>query len=122
MLALPRGSRAIVLFVAVLAALAVPSVAEAVVQVNTTADQNDGSCPVDCSLREAVIVASRTGDVVQVPAGTYTLSLGQLSVGSNVTIQGAGAGATVIQGGNNQRVLLITVQRDDYGRDDHGGR
>ena len=84
-----------------------PAAALAVVPVTTQADEQDGECAVDCSLRDAVQIASGTGDLVQVPPGTYVLSLGQLSVG-NVTIQGAGADATVIQAGNNARALLIT--------------
>ena len=101
------GTRAIPLLVATLVALLLPAAASAAVPVTTNADEQDGECALDCSLRDAVAIASRTADVVQVPAGTYVLNLGQLDVG-NVTIQGAGAGATVVQAGVNARALLIT--------------
>ena len=90
-----------------LAVLAVPAAAQAVVRVTIQTDEQDGECAVDCSLRDAVIIAGGSNDTVQVPAGTYTLSNGVLNV-ANVTIQGAGAGATVIQAGANARALLIT--------------
>ncbi len=101
------GSGLIAALLSVLAVLFVPAAASAVVPVTIQSDEQDGECGADCSLRDAVLIASSTGDVVQVPAGTYTLSLGELNV-ANVTIQGAGAGATVIQAGVNVRALLIT--------------
>ena len=101
------GSGLIAALLSVLAVLLVPAAASAVVPVTIQSDEQDGECAADCSLRDAVLIASSTGDVVQVPAGTYTLSLGELNV-ANVTIQGAGAGATVIQAGVNVRALLIT--------------
>ena len=103
-----RGtSELIAALLTLLAVLAVPAAAQAVVPVTIQTDEQDGECAVDCSLRDAVIIAGGSGDTVQVPAGTYTLSAGQLAVG-NVTIQGAGADATVIQAGANVRALLIT--------------
>jgi CSLREA domain-containing protein len=98
------------LFAAILSAGAfalMPATASGAVPVTTTADEQDGECTVDCSLRDAVLIASRTADVVQVPAGSYTLSNGMLEV-ANVTIQGAGADATIIRAGVNARALLIT--------------
>jgi hypothetical protein len=91
----------------VLAVLVLPVAALAVVPVTIQTDEQDGECAMDCSLRDAVLIAGGSGDTVQVPAGTYSLSLGELTVG-NVTIQGSGAGATVIQAGTNARALLIT--------------
>ena len=103
-----RGSSGLIAaLLSVLVVLLLPPAALAVVPVTTQSDEQDGECASDCSLRDAVLIAGRTGDLVQVPAGTYTLSLGQLNVG-NVTIQGAGADATVIQAGINARALLIT--------------
>jgi hypothetical protein len=90
-----------------LAMLLAPAPAFSAVPVTIPSDEQDGECTLDCSLRDAVIIAGRTGDTVQVPAGTYTLSIGQLNVG-NVTIQGAGAEATAIQAGSNARVIQIT--------------
>jgi hypothetical protein len=92
---------------AVFALLLIPAFASAAVPVTIQSDEQDAECTVDCSLRDAVIIASRSNDVVQVPSGTYALSLGQLEVG-NVTIQGAGADTTVIQAGTDERALMIT--------------
>ena len=64
--------------------------------VTKMADTNDGACDVaDCSLREA-IGAAVDGDTITVPAGTYDLSLGDLDVQVSVTINGTGAGSTII--------------------------
>ncbi|MCA9896821.1 MAG: CSLREA domain-containing protein [Anaerolineales bacterium] len=51
--------------------------------VNTTSDSSDGSCnDGTCSLRDAILVAA-PNDIIQLPAGTYTLSpaLGSLQRG-----------------------------------------
>jgi CSLREA domain-containing protein len=64
--------------------------------VTKTADTNDGVCDADCSLREAISVAAN-GDTITVPAGTYNLSLGELDVFVSVTINGTGAGSTIIK-------------------------
>jgi hypothetical protein len=100
------GRRVIALLAGTLVAFLLPSAASAAVPVTTPVDEQDGECALDCSLRDALVFAGRAGDVVQLPSGTYTLTLGQLPV-ANATIQGAGAGATIIQGGNNQRVIQI---------------
>jgi CSLREA domain-containing protein len=99
------GTCAIPLLVAALIALVAPSVAAAAVQVNTTADQNDGNCPADCSLRDAIALANGTSEVVLVPPGTYLLPFGPLSV-SGVTVQGSGADVTTIRGVET-RVLSV---------------
>lgn len=107
--------------------------ASTVITVTTTSDtlKTDGFC----SLREAVIAAntdhassSQAGecpagsgaDTIIVPAGTYTLtknnsgtaspSTGDLDVTSDVTIQGAGPGKTIIIGATkwNDRIFNIT--------------
>ena len=41
--------------------------------VTKTDDTDDGVCDADCSLREAIDVAV-SGDVIGIPAGTYTLT------------------------------------------------
>lgn len=64
--------------------------------VTKTADTNDGVCDADCSLREAINTAA-PGDTITVPAGTYNLSLGDLDVLVSVTINGTGAGSTIIK-------------------------
>ena len=94
--------------------------------VTTTADELnvDG----DCSLREAIqsantdtavdaCLAGNGADVITIPAGTYILSIvgsgedanatGDLDIDSDLTINGAGAGATIIDGGGVDRVFHI---------------
>ncbi len=68
---------------------------------------NNGIAP--CSLRDAVVYANaHPGTVINVPAGTYTLTIpatcpsndaicGDLNLTANVTITGAGAASTIIQ-------------------------
>lgn len=65
---------------------AVPWAAQAgEIAVTTVADTNDGSCDEHCSLREALSEAA-DGDVVAVPAGTYTLTLGR-ATGQRIVTQ-----------------------------------
>ena len=103
--------------------LGAPAAAATTITVNTTSDTvaNDGSC----SLREA-ITATDTGaasgtaagecpggagnDMIVVPRGTYTLVHGKLSISGSVTIAGAGATSTTIDGsGSTDRVFEVTV-------------
>ena len=67
----------------------------ATLTVTTTGDTN--SCGTPCSFRGAIAVAN-SGDTIDIPAGTYTLSLGtELTIGKSLTLAGAGSGATIIQ-------------------------
>jgi len=87
--------------------------------VTKTADTADGACDADCSLREAVIAANALAgdDDIILPAGTYTLTIagagenaaatGDLDITSNVTITGAGAATTIVNGGALDRVFDI---------------
>lgn len=70
-------------------------------------DSNDGVCDTDCSLREAIIAANQTAgvDVINLPAGTYALTLGgydntsaggDLDILTEVTLNGIGSGLTII--------------------------
>ena len=98
--------------------------AGATINVNTTADELNADS--DCSLREAVQAANTdaavdgctagTGaDTVVLPAGIYVLTRiganeganasGDLDVLSDITIEGAGAATTVIDGNGTDRVL-----------------
>ena len=63
-----------------------------------TGDTNDGLCgTLDCSLREA-ISSGDSGDTVNIPTGVYTLTLGtELTIGTNLILNGAGSGDTIIQ-------------------------
>ncbi len=82
-------------------------------------DTNDGVCDADCSLREAIGAANALpgADTVTVPAGTYTLSIagtgedanatGDLDITSPLTINGAGAASTIIDGGSIDRVIEV---------------
>jgi CSLREA domain-containing protein len=92
----------------------------ATIVVNTTDDElnSDG----DCSLREAIhaanidtavsgCAAGNGADTITLPAGTYTLTIpgadeennvtGDLDITSYLTINGDGAGITIIQAGTN---------------------
>ena len=93
--------------------------------VNTTADAHDahpgdGTCADaarQCSLRAALeeAAASPSGSTVHVtvPAGTYDLTLGSLTLGAttvplNITVDGAGAANTVVAATGKFRVLLVS--------------
>ena len=102
------------------ALLATPASAATTFNVTTTADiaANAGACgnpailtapnPASLSLREAVCLANNNGGTatVNIPAGTYTLTNGELQVGmhsgQNVTLSGAGAATTIIDAGGAQ--------------------
>ncbi|WP_406831041.1 putative Ig domain-containing protein [Pedococcus sp. KACC 23699] len=93
--------------------------------VTTTADvpTTTGACasastvvaPSPVSLRETVCLANNlaasTGNavVITVPSGTYTLTYGQLKIGtpanSNISVNGAGAASTTISGGGASRIF-----------------
>jgi CSLREA domain-containing protein len=87
--------------------------------VTKTADTNDGTCDSDCSLREAIIAANANAgaDVITLPAGTYTLTIrgagedagatGDLDITDSVTINGAGASTTIVNGNALDRVFHI---------------
>jgi Right handed beta helix region len=95
------------LFVFALAARAQPTLT-----VNVFDDPTGpNTCPTTCSLRQA-IEAIDTGGTITLPAGTYTLTQGELDVGENMTIEGAGADArtTIIDQTNpttEDRVLEV---------------
>jgi hypothetical protein len=102
-----------VLIAALLIVLAAPSVASAeIFTVNTTLDANDNVCEGivagDCPLRAAVNDAA-DGDTINVPAGNYVLTVpgGVLLVDVSVTIVGAGARDTIINGNNASRVMHV---------------
>ena len=105
-----------------------PPALAATIAVTTTDDElnNDG----DCSLREAIRAAninsavdaclagdSLAADTITAPAGLYKLTLvginedegltGDLDITDDLTINGAGASATIIDGNGSDRVLHI---------------
>jgi len=112
----------LLLLVAVFAAL---DAGAATFAVNSNSDQSDavpgnGVCSVMaglCTLRAAIQEANAFAgaDVIQIPAGTYTLSIagageenattGDLDIRDDVTLEGAGSGVTILDGGALDRVL-----------------
>jgi CSLREA domain-containing protein len=89
----------------------------AVFTVTKTADTFDGACDSDCSLREAVATANARGarDAVVLPPGVYKLTragagedlgvTGDLDVRGGLTVIGAGADKTVVDGNGLDRVF-----------------
>ena len=103
-------------------AVFMPTASAASLTVTSTADvaTNFGACGNSAqttssgSLREAVCAANNAGatsSTITVAAGTYTLTNGELQMGkvsgSNITLTGAGAGSTVINGNNTTRVFNL---------------
>ncbi len=101
---------AVVVIAFALPLLAASAASATTFTVTTTADPSGGSCvPGSCTLRQA-LAAAQNGDTIIVPAGTYALdpSLGQLILTVGATIEGAGQGVTILQGGGD-RVMLINA-------------
>ena len=74
----------------------------------TKTDDTDGTCAIDdCSLREAIAVAA-TGDTILIPAGTYTLTMGELVIaGKDIALRGADPNTTIVASNGLSRVLNI---------------
>lgn len=94
----------------------------AIFVVTTTADGNNGACTVSlCTLRDAVIANNAVlgTNIITLPAGLYNLTIaganednaatGDLDIkaGSDLTINGAGAATTIIDGGALDRVFQV---------------
>ncbi|TMK66702.1 MAG: hypothetical protein E6G53_03960, partial [Actinobacteria bacterium] len=63
----------------------------------------------DCSLRQAIDKAA-AGDTIAVPANAnpYAVTLGEIAFSTdNLTIQGAGARQTTVQGNGNSRIFNV---------------
>jgi hypothetical protein len=88
--------------------LAVPGLSAAATW--TVTDFGDTGAP---GQLRTLLDAAASGDTIVIPAGTITLtgpaddSGGGLAITKSVTIQGAGAGLTVIDGGGVERGILI---------------
>lgn len=106
-----RTLAVLALLVLALAVGPVPSAQAATFTVTKTTDSADGACNADCSLREAIIAANAAAgaDTINVPPGTYLLTLnmagqedasaeGDLDITDDVTLTGAGASTTVVDG------------------------
>jgi len=121
---LPWTAAAVVMALLALALLHRGGPAYSALDVNRTDDPPLNGCtpePGGCSLREAIIAANAnaaTVDAINLPAGVFTLSriglnenaadTGDLDILNNLTfINGAGPTATVIDGGNVDRVFQV---------------
>lgn len=81
------------------------------ISVNTVLDFVDGTCmDGSCSLRDAIQIAEE-GDTILVPAGFYSLNLGQLEIDQNITIVGAVDDPPILDGNAAFRVLRIENER-----------
>lgn len=114
----PRG----IATIALACALAAGPARAAVYVVTKSEDTLDDVCDADCSLRDAVRAANFTpdvADVIQVPAGRYTLTIpgtgenqaatGDLDVRRETVIEGAGRDSTVIDAGGIDRVFHMPL-------------
>ena len=69
----------------------------ATITVTKTGDTDDGVCDGDCSLREAMAAAG-IGNKIDIPEGTYTLTVGpELVIDKFLILEGAGRDLTIIQ-------------------------
>src|SRR5712692_9745963 len=123
-----RASRPLLaLGLAVLAGLALsirppPAAAASLTfQVTTTTDAPDvspgdgicadaaGQCTLRAAVQEADAQPSGSAITIMVPAGTFPLKLGVLSLTANtITVQGAGGGATTVDGRNASQVFNVS--------------
>jgi CSLREA domain-containing protein len=100
--------------------------------VTSFSDRNSGFCGADCTLREAVTAANAAGGRagITLPAGTYVVSLGTMTVSGDVHIHGAAVGTTIIDGNANSRLftleqatarLVLSKLTLRNGKSDYGG-
>src|SRR5262249_50042431 len=69
-----------------------------------------GSCPGNCSLRQAIVAAGPGGTVSLLPpapTGTYKITLGEIDLIDSVTIAGPGAATTSISGGGADHLFTV---------------
>ncbi|HET6549364.1 MAG TPA: hypothetical protein VFG79_12945, partial [Solirubrobacter sp.] len=96
------------LLAAAAAVLVAPAAAHAATYPVTTADDHvdaAGCTPADCTLREAFAKAEDDDDI-QLGAGTYRLA-SELTSTNHVTLVGAGARSTVVDGAEKTRLLDV---------------
>jgi hypothetical protein len=77
-----------------------PVTALATLTVTNTNDTGPGS------LRET-IEAAAPGETIVVPSGTYALTSGELALAKSLTLQGAGAGSTIVTAGGKSKVMAV---------------
>lgn len=95
-----------------------PAHAAPLFTVNSTVDAHwngtPGACTAvapgsPCTLRAAIEVANTIpGSTVTVPKGVFTLALGSLPVTAGMTIEGAGAADTIVDGADQFTVFQVT--------------
>jgi peptidoglycan hydrolase-like protein with peptidoglycan-binding domain len=96
---------------------AAPAGAATLFEVDSTLDERDrtlnGVCESTpsnaCTLRAAVAEVNGVfgRGVIEIPAGTYVLRLGDIDLTASPTISGAGAGRTILDGGGVDRVFEV---------------
>ncbi len=101
---MPHATLRFVLLASALVVNRAPHAAAASFLVDRTDDVSGTLCTAvsaDCSLRGAIQLANALfgADEVQVPAGTYLLTLGLLGIDDDLALVGSGADATVLDGG-----------------------
>ena len=100
------------LTLAVLVMVAAASAARADTLTVTGTGEDDGPCAAGAcpSIRSALSQAATLPgqDTIEVPAGDYFLS-SALTVGSDVTLRGANARATIVHGGDDYRVFEVAA-------------
>ncbi|MFQ5420170.1 MAG: CSLREA domain-containing protein, partial [Anaerolineae bacterium] len=110
-------------------ALTTPTLAgAATITVTTTTDENDGCGVGACSLREAIASAA-VDDTISLAGGAYVLTLGEITLNKNLTLQGAGTAVTFIDGGDASRIfslsggsaITLTDMTLQHGRASNGG-
>jgi hypothetical protein len=102
--------RTFILGLLAVALLALPAQAAATIYtVNTTADHALDVCAAppagDCTIRDALNSIDGPGDSASVPPGDYQLTQGSLLM-NNGSLDGAGAGATIIRAAPGDRVFV----------------
>jgi hypothetical protein len=95
--------------------LATPPVQAATISVNTTLNETGNLA--QCSLRDAVAAANTdtvqggcSAGTISLPAGSFVLTVGELSLTGPTTITGAGAPSTTIDANHASRILEIGTQ------------
>ena len=107
---MPRWTRRLFGCALALAAFSPAAASATTFKVSTDSDSSGGTClPASCTLRQAVasVNSGGGGDTINVPAGLYTLFFGELQLQKNVTIDGEGPIATVIDGNALSRIFNV---------------
>lgn len=87
-------------------AVGAASASATVWHVNSTTDPGSGCTTSNCTLR-AAIASAASGDTIDVPPGHYVLTAGVISIPTDITIVGAGAGQVTIDGNATSQVFSV---------------